>query len=248
MPQQLRGTIIKTPDSNPGLLFVAGQQKPFTLEGVWKSPVAPAINMAVDAEFDDVGFIKGLTAVDPQQAAREKLNQIGDAAQQQGREVAKIASYGVSTLVARMGVAALAATVILWIAWFFMPGLGFSVNFFGVGQTKSFTLWDALSLDPINNMNPGSSGLLNLIVIVGIVAPLAASFIQHPQARYLYAAPLACLLIAWFTIQHEFSQALVAAGIAASISGIKMAPDYGTYVAALASLVVAARALKRPAI
>ena len=125
-----------------------------------------------------------------------------------GERLLKKASQGVATLVARMGKAALAATVILWIAWFFMPGLGFSVNFFGVGQTKSFTLWDALSLDPINNMNPGSSGLLNLIVIVGIVAPLAASFIQHPQARYLYAAPLACLLIAWFTIQRELGQAL----------------------------------------
>ena len=82
MTAQIRGTIIKTPDSSPGLLVVEGQQKTFTLEGAWKSPVAPMVNMAVDIELDGAGFITGLTAVDSQQAAREKLKQIGGAAQE----------------------------------------------------------------------------------------------------------------------------------------------------------------------
>ena len=84
MTAQLRGTIIKTPDISPGLLVVEGQQKTFTLEGAWKSPVAPMVNMAVDIELDGAGFITGLTAVDSQQAAREKLKQIGGAAQEHG--------------------------------------------------------------------------------------------------------------------------------------------------------------------
>ena len=50
MTPRLRETIIRTPDSSPGLLVVDGQQKSFTLEGAWKSPVAPALNMAVDVE------------------------------------------------------------------------------------------------------------------------------------------------------------------------------------------------------
>jgi hypothetical protein len=41
---RIRSTIVKVPDASPGLLFLNGQQKPFTLEGVWKSPVAPAPN------------------------------------------------------------------------------------------------------------------------------------------------------------------------------------------------------------
>ena len=93
-------------------------------------------------------------------------------------------------------------------------------------------------------MNPGSIGFLNLVVIAGIVAPFVASFIRQTQARYLYAAPLACLLIAWFTIEYEFNQVLAASGIAANITGIKLSPDYGTFVAGVASLVVAARVLK----
>ena len=91
MTPQQRGTIIKTPDSSPGLLIVDGQQKSFTLEGVWKSAVAPAVNMAVDIEFDGAGSITGLTVVDTQQVAREKLGQIGGVAQQHGKEAAEIA-------------------------------------------------------------------------------------------------------------------------------------------------------------
>jgi hypothetical protein len=182
--------------------------------------------------------------VDPQQAVREKLGHIGGAAQEHGKDAADKARRGVNALAARMGKVALISTVILWIAWFFMPGLSFSVSFFGAGQSKSFTLWDALALDPGNNMNPGSHGFLSLVVIAGIVAPIAASFIRRPYARYLYAAPLACLLVAWFTIQHEIDQVLAASGLAADLAAFKMSPDYGAFIIALASLVVAARVLK----
>ena len=246
MTSQLTGTIIKTPDSAPGLLIVAGQQKPFTLEGVWKSAVAPAVNMAVDVEFDGAGSIRGLTVVDPQQAAREKLGQIGGLAQQHGKDAAVMARQGVGALVARMGKVTVAAAVMVWISWFFMPGAGFSISFLGVGQTKSFTLWDALSLDPKNNMNSGPFGFLNLVVIAAILAPFAASFVRQKWARWLYAAPLACLLVAWIAIESDFSEAVSGSGsIAASLTGIKLVPEYGTFLAGLASLVVAVRVLKR---
>ena len=62
MTTQLKGTIIKTPDTSPGLLVADGQQKTFALEGAWKSQVAPAVNMAVDIELDGAGFITCLTA------------------------------------------------------------------------------------------------------------------------------------------------------------------------------------------
>ena len=46
---RLRGTIVKVPDPGPGLLVVNGQQKQFTLEGIWKSPVAPAVTASARA-------------------------------------------------------------------------------------------------------------------------------------------------------------------------------------------------------
>jgi hypothetical protein len=248
MTTQLRGTIIKTPDASPGLLMVNGRQKPFVIEGMWKSPVAPAVNMTVDAEFDSAGSIQSLAVVDPQQADGGKLNQISDAAQQHGRDAAVIARQGFGALVARTGKVTLAAAIIVWITWFFMPGAGFSISFLGVAQTKSFTLWDALSLDPKNNMEPGTFGFLNLVVIAAIVAPFAASFLRQKWARWLYAAPLACLVIAWIAIAYDFSEAVSGSGrVGAALTGIQLVPEYGTFLAALASLVVAARVFRRSA-
>ena len=226
MTRRFRGTIIKTPDGSPGMLAVNGRQMTFTLDGIRKSAVAPAVNMAVDIEFDSAGSIAGLTAVDPRQADREKLKQT---VQEHGTEAAKIAGQGVGALAARMGKTTLTATVILWIAWFSMPGLTFSISFLGAGQSRSFALWDALALDPSNNMNPGSHGFLSLVVIAGIVAPLAASFIRRPYARHVYAAPLASLLVAWFAIQHGFSRLLSSAGIAATprTSASRPPPSWG---------------------
>ena len=63
---KIRGTIVKVPDATPGLLFVNGQQKSFMLEGIWKSPVAPALNMTVDVELDAAGAVTGVAVVDSQ--------------------------------------------------------------------------------------------------------------------------------------------------------------------------------------
>ena len=84
------------------------------------------------------------------------------------------------------------------------------------------------------------------MVIAGIVAPLAASFISQKWARYLYAAPLAGWALAWFAIQREVDQLLARLG-GLFPGALKISADYGIYIAGLASLVVAARLLKRPA-
>lgn len=254
---KVRASILRTPGDNPGLLFLDGRQWPFTLDNVWKSRVAPSINMLVDVDFDGQGNITAITAVDPQQAAREKLEQIGDAAKERGKEATKIASQGIGALAAQMGKVTLAAAVILWIAWFFMPSLSISLSVFGVNGSRSISLWTALALDRsfnltsfFNNADPGGSrGFLSLVVLAGMAAPFAVSLIKNSHTRYLYAAPLACVLLAWLTILYEFNQILDALrqqyGSMAD-DALKMSPDYGVFIIALASVVVAAR-VRRPA-
>jgi hypothetical protein len=249
MTAQLRGTIIKTPDNGPGLLVVDGQQKTFTLERVWKSPVAPAVNMAVDVEFDGGGLITGLTAVDVQQAAREKLGQIGDLAQQHGKEAAEIARQGIGALVARMGKVTLVAAGILWIAWFFMPALtiGESLS----NASKSFTFWDLVGLDPNTNLatTPASHGLFGLLGLLAIAAPFGAPFIRNPKAKFLYATPLAYLVIAVFVIYSDLNTFFghLSSGLADAMKFLSFSFGYGTYVLAIAGLVLAAQVLRRPA-
>jgi hypothetical protein len=276
MTPQLRGTIIKTPDSNPGLLFVDGQQKPFTLEGIWKSPVAPAVNMPVDVEFDGAGLIVSLIAVDPQQAAREKLSQFGGVAQERGKEAAVLARQGVGALAARMGKVALGATVILWLAWFFMP----VVTIEQYADSRAFTFWEFLALGLSNANAPLqfvllSHGLLSILGLTAIAAPFAAPFVRHGRAKLLYALPLLYLLLAGVSVVYDGAHAISEATAEAKgsvtydagnpaynrqqqidLQGVedrleeallkRFSIGYGAFVIVIASVVLAMQALTHP--
>jgi hypothetical protein len=260
---KVRGTIVKVPDSTPGLLFANGEQKAFTLEGVWKSPTAPAANMVVDVEFDAEKAITAITAVDSQQIAKERLNQFSGVAQEQGKQAARVAGQGIRALAARMGKVALGATVVLWVAWFFLPAVNVSL----VVVSNSLTFWDLLGVDLSNPMTLGSSshGLLAVIGLVAIAAPFAAPFIRHPRAQYLNAAPLAFLALIglkiWWNIHEAVTQAQQALGGADAVMGQlrsqmmqaamkeitgAFSVGVGTYVLVIASVVLALLALKGP--
>ncbi len=83
-----RGTIIRIPSTEPGLVVVDGQQKAFALDGVWLSAVAPALNQVVDVVLDEAGQVKGLTVVDTKALTVEQLKRFGRAAQAGAGELA----------------------------------------------------------------------------------------------------------------------------------------------------------------
>lgn len=229
---KVRGTIIKVPDSNPGLLFVNSEQKPFSVEGIWKSPVAPAVNMTVDVELDGSGSIRAVTVVDAKQLAKEGFTDVSGKVQEQSKQIFEILLQAINTLAARMGKVALGATVVLWITWFFVTAARLDLGFLG---SKSFTFWELLALDLSNPMNMGSRshGLFALIGLVAIAAPFAAPFIRHAQANYLNAMPLAYLVIAFLKIRSDLKGAM---------DVIKF--GLGMYLLFLAGLVLAVHAYK----
>jgi hypothetical protein len=198
---KVRSTIVKVPDASPGLLFLNGQQKQFTLEGVWKSPMAPAPNMTVDVDLDGGGSIAAITVVDAQQVARERLNQLSGVAQERGKEAAKLAQQGIGALAARMGAVALGAAILLWIAWFFFPAG--SVEGGGTARV-SYTFWGLIGTDFSNPESilrgTGDHGLFALIGLMAIAAPFAAPFIRVTWSRYLNAAPIVYFMVAFLAI------------------------------------------------
>ncbi len=257
-----RGTIIKVPDTAPGILIVNGEQKPFQLENIWKSPVAPAVNMAVEVEIDAAGSVAAVSTIDSQQVARERLDQISGAAQQQGKQAANLARQGVGALAVRMGKITLGAAIVLWIAWFFLPAATLDLGFMG---SKSFTFWDFLGIDLNNLMTLATvnHGFFSMIGVAAIAAPFAAPFVKHSRANLLNAAPLAYLVIAGlkfrWDIVHVFGQAQESFGAGnaemanfaseMSQAAIKSAMDavsvgLGTYLVVIAALVLAAMAFK----
>ncbi|MGH8327566.1 MAG: hypothetical protein ACRET2_12465 [Steroidobacteraceae bacterium] len=243
-----RGLIIKVPDATPGILLANGQQMQFTLERVWKSPVAPAPNMTVDVEMDAAGVIRGLVVVDAQQLAKERLNQFSSVAQVHGKDAAKIAQQGIGALAERMGAVALGAAVVVLIAMFFISAAGISEGDMNV----SWTFWNLLGTnfnDPQSIMGgsaASSFGFLKLLALLAMAAPFAAPFIEAIWSRYLNAAPLAIVvlgfLITW-TGEHKSMAMAAQAGAPNPFSW-----RWGLYLLVLAALVLGAQALKTQAL
>lgn len=241
---RMRTTIVKVPDATPGLLFLNGQQKQFTLEGIWRSPVAPTANQTVDVEINGAGDITAITVVDTNQMAKEKLNQLSGVAQEQGKEAAKLAKQGVGALSAKMGAVPLGAAVVVWIAWFLLP----SASVQGGPVAMSFTFWNLLGIDfnnPESMLAGGSShGILGLLGLLCIAAPFAVPFLKVPWAKYLNAAPLAIVIIGFIAFRMNVSKVfgdIAAAGVPNPFSW-----SWGIFVLGLAGLVLAAGALKSP--
>ncbi len=242
---KVRGTIVKVPDASPGLLFVNGEQKSFSLEGVWKSPVAPAANMTVDVDLDGAGAITELRVVNSQQLNKERLNQLSGVAQERGKEAAKLAQQGVGALAARTGKVALATLVVLWIVWFFVPGYKIDLGFVG---SHSFTFWEFLGFDLSDPSSVAGGranhGFFSMLGLLAILAPLAAPFIPDPRAKFLNALPLAYVVIAIVAMKWNISRA--AGGLGGDVSSA-IVMTFGTYVLILAAAVMAGQTFKRPA-
>src|ERR1700723_4345008 len=249
-----RGTIIKVPDTSPGLLAYNGQHTPFTIEGIWRSPVAPAINMTADGATDASGGIVGLSAVDSQQLAKEKLDQFSGVAQERGKQAAEIAKQGVGALAARMGKVPIIATVVLWFAWFFLPAFTASM----IIDSKSFTFWEFLGIDFGHSMAGFSvdHGFFSIIGFLAILRPFVSPFFPHPKAEILNAAPIAFLLLAFIRFKWDISHALGQSAKEMGDFGAEMAKaaqqtlsdaistSWGLYVLVLAAIVVAVFAFK----
>jgi hypothetical protein len=239
-----RGTVIKIPDSNPGIIFVNGEQKSFALENIWKSPLAPAPNMTVDVEFDSAGAISAITTVDSQQLAKERMNQLSGVAQERGKEAAEFAKKGIGELATRMGAVALASAVLVWIAWFFFPAAGVDAG----GGKLSFTFWSLTGVD-FKNLesvaNGGSHGLFSFLGLLAIAAPFAVPFVRASWSKYLNAAPLAYVVIGLILI---FANEHSAFSDVAKLAGTNpFSWSAMILVLVAASAVLALGALKAPA-
>lgn len=238
---KLRGAVIKVPDAAPGILAVGGRQQPFSLEGVWKSAVAPAPNQTVEVELDNAGTLMSITVLDPQQLAKERLTELGGIAQERGKEVAAHLQLLLGALAARMGIVTLAAAVLVWIAWYLFPSAGISVGGEDIPSFSFATLLGTNLADQGAWLNPGHSrALLRYLGLIAIAAPFAAPFIRTPWSRYLNVAPLAAVLIGWMVIhENELS------GPGQLGADNPFAFRWGFYLLLVASLALAASALKK---
>jgi hypothetical protein len=58
-----RGKVLREPAAGPGLIIVEGQQFPFSLTDLWRSPQPPTIGLIVEAEFNRDGKLVAIRAI-----------------------------------------------------------------------------------------------------------------------------------------------------------------------------------------
>lgn len=200
-----RGRVFRDTNAGPGVVLVAGEQKGFTLEQHWRSDMPPRVGDIVEIETDANGALISLRAVDNGTLAKEQAQKALQLAQAQGGDVAK-------ALLSRVGWITLLATVMLGVAWYFMPIL--SVRMLGAQQSATFhdllvMVNQSRDLSAIGS--EGSAGLYGLLLILCLLAPAASHFVRNKWSSLAYVAPLAfmlgAILIAYFGVRSSMSNA-----------------------------------------
>src|ERR1017187_3317445 len=158
-----------------------------------------------------------VTAVDPQQLAKERLNRLGGSAQLHGEEAAKLARQGIGAMAARMGTVGLCAAVLLWIAWFFFPAASaFPGSAAPITYTFRRLVGSVYGGPGAMLAGTGGHGLFSFLGLVARAAPFAAPFIRAAWSKYLNAAPLVCFGIAFLATsvnKNKAFQVVTAMGI-----------------------------------
>lgn len=199
-----RGRILRDTNVGPGILVVDGMQHTFTLERLWRSDIPPRVGMTIDAFFDTEGILESVRAVSDAQVAKEQAQKALSGALRHGEAVG-------GAVRARFGATTIALEVLLLISFFALPAVAVNA---GLGQ-QQWTCWEAIGMN-IRQMATNDRGLLSLLAVVCLFAPVAVPFMQQTWARWLNAAPLVFCVIATagmtLEIQRFFSEMTGAMG------------------------------------
>jgi len=197
-----RGKILRDTSAGQGLLSMEGKQFPFDLEGVWKSALAPALNMVVDVELNDEGKVVALHVVPEAQLAKEQAAIALAAAKAKGTQVAAV-------LISKFGVPTLIALLTLTVSWFFLDSLSIQMD---GPRADTFSFWRCLgalntsggfgnSAYVIRNASVGFYGFLAIVVLA---APLAPYFWKDSRAQLGNLLPLLFMLTIGLLVSLNF--------------------------------------------
>jgi hypothetical protein len=246
-----RGKILKDANAGPGLLWVDGQQLPFAMGPIWKSPVPPAAGMNVDVEFAEDGIVTGIAQVADAQIAKEHAEAAMNLAKEKGGAV-------LSSAVGSFGVPLLVSTGLLIVSWFFLS----AVSVDALLGKLSFTFWQVLGFINAGNawdvvMQGGSgpsAGLYGFFCIVALAGPFLRFVWKDRRASLGGLLPLVFMLFVGIMVRISL-QSMTGGTPEGPLAEVQrqaqaemmkaISLGMGTYLSVLASLYLGAVAVKQ---
>lgn len=233
-----RGKIMRDTNAGPGIVFVNGEQKTFTLETHWKSSSPPKVGSIVDIELDEQGNAATVTLVDEAAIAKEQAQKALNFASKNSKQYLGI-------LVARVGAPTLIAVGLLAVAWLYFAAITIQIS--GTYR-ESISFYDVLklvntggSLEGIGSLKYSGAGFFGFLMYMVILAPVASHFHSNKYLQLGYCAPLLFWvgigLTVYFSIRSKVS---AAQGMAAGFFGQKASEMADQMVAQMISMTLKA--------
>jgi hypothetical protein len=206
-------------------MTIEGTQYTFLLEGMWRSEVPPRTGMLVDVAFDPAGAPEMVYAVSEGQVAKEQAQRALTGVLKQGESMK-------GSFKSRFGAVTILAEVVMLACFLLLPNMQMG----NAWAQRKVNGWDAIGLDP-NTMMTNDHGLLSLLAVLCLFAPLAVPFVKQAWSRWLYAAPFAFAILAVGAIStaiHNIGQH--AAGTIGGALGSEAAREVGRQMSGMFSM------------
>ena len=184
-----RGKIMRDTNAGPGIVFVNGEQKTFTLETHWKSGTPPKVGAVVEVELDDQGGVLAVTLVDETALAKEQAQKAMNFASENGKQY-------LGVVIARVGAPVLVSIGLLLIAWLFLSTITVQIT---PSKSQGFTFYDILkflnssgsAFESLQGLSrSASAGFYGFLMYVAALAPFAPHFHANKYLQLGYCAPL----------------------------------------------------------
>lgn len=187
----VRGRVLRDTNAGPGLLAAGGKQYSFTLENMWQSELPPRLGMPVEIDFGAEGRPESVRMVPDTQVAQEQAAAALAEARRHGERLT-------DGLRSRFRIPTLLAESLMLLCFFLLLNLRMGNAF----NKRAVNGWDAIGLNPATTAT-NDHGLLSLLAVAGLLAPLAVPFVRHWWARWLYAGPLVFCAAAIASLWYE---------------------------------------------
>jgi hypothetical protein len=225
-----------------GLIFLDGDTYPFQLERLWRSEIAPRVNMAVNVEFGPDARIASIRAVAGARLFTDHTANALDAAQSAARKMAsdfnQKGAPALQQAIGRVGRPKLIAICALALGWYAMHFLIINLGAFGKlpltfhdvlkilnSDILSGDLRALLLASPSNPLAAQAAGLYGFAAFLAVVMPLITPFLKDRRLQLADAAPLLVLGLAAAIAYSQVASAIHTAQSALGELGAGSAAD-----------------------